>query len=96
MTIKQEKPTECKNEIVVVDRDFMNLAHQAFMLCAHLLDDWEEFFPALHLVWDKHAQEIFPYELCEYMDDMRDILKQLEKLAEKEMETVFSGVVGEA
>ena len=85
-------------DFVVIERDFMKLAQQTFMLCAHLMDEWEDFFPAMHLLWDKHAESTFPYEVCQYMDDIRDILLELEKMAsERISETVVAtNVVGEA
>ena len=84
-------------KLVVVEKDFMLLCQQVFMLSAQLLDDWEELFPALHMVWDKNAQEVFPYEICQHMEDLKDVIREIERLADvKVSETIFSGVAGEA
>lgn len=85
-------------EVMAVDMNLMKLVQQIFAVSAELLDDWDEFFPAMHLLWDKHSDEIFPYELCENIDNLKSIIVALEGLANevKEKKPVVYGIEGEA
>lgn len=85
-------------EVMEVDMSLMKLVQQIFTVSADLIDDWEAFFPAMHLIWERHSDEIFPYELCENIDNLKSIIVALEGLANevKEKKTVVYGIEGEA
>tara|TARA_R110000824_G_scaffold136888_6_gene300830 strand:+ start:416 stop:688 length:273 start_codon:yes stop_codon:yes gene_type:complete len=88
--------TDKRKKLIGVDPEFMELTGRMFSAVSELVEDMENFYPSFKTEWSK-SHEPFPCDIATDMEELKAILEELHRLAERTMaEKMFSHVGAEA